>query len=152
MTHVNVINYRTSHFASTLSIFNYLQISLENFAFFTLKSGSVKGIKLSPKVYFKWRKNPSVIFRKTIGLWKKNTVFEKNVLFLKQRSFKSCKQTETHHIFSQIISLLKRIITGCSQILPSRHRAAYIQWSGCKTYIEKTRNTNSEQKSYHAFP
>ena len=118
MTHVNVINCRTSHFASTLSIFNYLQISLEHFAFFTLKSGSVKGIKLSPKVYFKWRKNPSVILHKTIGFRGKNTTFEKNVWFLNQRSLKSCKQAKTYLIFSQIKTLVKYYITGYCNDLP----------------------------------
>ena len=83
MTHVNVVNYRTSYFASTLSIFSYLQISLENFAFFTLKSPSVKDIKLSQKVYFKCRKNPSLILRKTIGSRLFFTLFENNFGFLK---------------------------------------------------------------------
>ena len=72
MTHVNVTNNRIPYLAVASSIFSYLQISLENFAFFTLKSPSVKDIILSQKVY----KNPSLILRKTIGFRKKFTLFE----------------------------------------------------------------------------
>ena len=41
MTHKIVIICRTQHFVSTLSIFNLIQISLPNFAFFMVKSPSV---------------------------------------------------------------------------------------------------------------
>ena len=83
MTHVNVSNYRTPYFAPILLIFSYLQISLENLAFFTLKSPSVKDIKLSQKVYLKCRKNPSLDLRETIGYRLFFTEFENNFWFLK---------------------------------------------------------------------
>ena len=66
--HMIVINHRTPHFVSAKSIFSYIQISLPNFAFFTVKSPSVTKRSVSEGSAFKKSKNPSgFFFHKTIG-------------------------------------------------------------------------------------
>ena len=62
-----VINHRTPHFVSAKSIFSLIQISLPNFAVFTVKSVSVTKRSVSEESAFKKNRNPSAFFHKTIG-------------------------------------------------------------------------------------
>ena len=81
--HIIVVTCSTAHFISTKSIFRYIQISLPNFAFFTIKSPSITQWSVSQVNAFKKSKNPSPLFRRTIGLNNCFTLIENNLWFLR---------------------------------------------------------------------